>query len=118
MKCIKLYHDRTCTIINTSADLNLSILFYRELLKDHPFFYVPNVVDELSSQHVLTTELVSGFPLDKADDLPQELKNEVSPLSQSEFVYVAPLHKKHGDNYACHLYNSETWILMNLGSHK
>ncbi|XP_060790490.1 atypical kinase COQ8A, mitochondrial isoform X2 [Neoarius graeffei] len=50
---------------------------FQELLKDHPFFYVPNVVDELSSQHVLTTELVSGFPLDKADDLPQELKNEI-----------------------------------------
>ncbi|XP_076834603.1 atypical kinase COQ8A, mitochondrial [Brachyhypopomus gauderio] len=50
---------------------------FQELLKDHPFFYVPNVVDELSSQHVLTTELVCGFPLDKADGLPQELKNEI-----------------------------------------
>ncbi|XP_062863016.1 atypical kinase COQ8A, mitochondrial isoform X2 [Trichomycterus rosablanca] len=50
---------------------------FQELLKDHPFFYVPNVVDELSSQHVLTTELVSGFPLDKAEELPQELKNEI-----------------------------------------
>lgn len=57
-------------------------MLYRELLRGHPFFYVPNVVDELSSQHVLTTELVSGFPLDKADDLPQELKNEASsPLT-------------------------------------
>lgn len=81
-------------------------MFYRELLKDHPFFYVPNVVDELSSQHVLTTELVSGFPLDKADDLPQELKNEVSPLSQNECV----CHNTPQKNYACHLYNSETWI--------
>ncbi|XP_053365882.1 atypical kinase COQ8A, mitochondrial [Clarias gariepinus] len=50
---------------------------FQGLLRGHPFFYVPNVVDELSSQHVLTTELVSGFPLDKADDLPQELKNEI-----------------------------------------
>ncbi|XP_030625759.1 atypical kinase COQ8A, mitochondrial [Chanos chanos] len=50
---------------------------FQELLKDHPFFYVPDVIDELSSKHVLTTELVSGFPLDKADDLPQELKNEI-----------------------------------------
>ncbi|KPP71453.1 hypothetical protein Z043_109642, partial [Scleropages formosus] len=29
----------------------------KELLKDHPFFYVPEVIDELSSRHVLTTEL-------------------------------------------------------------
>ncbi|XP_066524619.1 atypical kinase COQ8A, mitochondrial [Hoplias malabaricus] len=50
---------------------------FQELLKDHPCFYVPSVVDELSSQLVLTTELVSGFPLDKADDLPQELKNDI-----------------------------------------
>uniref|UniRef100_A0A8C1I546 Atypical kinase COQ8A, mitochondrial n=1 Tax=Cyprinus carpio TaxID=7962 RepID=A0A8C1I546_CYPCA len=48
-----------------------------ELLKDHPFFYVPEVIDELSSQHVLTTELVPGFPLDQADGLSQELKNEI-----------------------------------------
>lgn len=50
---------------------------FKELLKDHPFFYVPEVIDELSSQHVLTTELVPGFPLDQADTLSQELKNEI-----------------------------------------
>ncbi|TWW69013.1 atypical kinase COQ8A, mitochondrial isoform X1 [Takifugu flavidus] len=50
---------------------------FRELLKDHPFFYVPEVIDELSSRHVLTTELVPGFPLDQAESLSQELKNEI-----------------------------------------
>ncbi|KAJ8377777.1 hypothetical protein AAFF_G00253930 [Aldrovandia affinis] len=50
---------------------------FKELLKDHPFFYVPDVIDELSSQHVLTTELVPGFPLDKADNLSQDLKDEI-----------------------------------------
>ncbi|KAG1963521.1 atypical kinase COQ8A, mitochondrial [Pimephales promelas] len=50
---------------------------FKELLKDHPFFYVPEVIDELSGQHVLTTELVPGFPLDQADALSQELKNEI-----------------------------------------
>uniref|UniRef100_A0A8C4RPQ2 ABC1 atypical kinase-like domain-containing protein n=1 Tax=Erpetoichthys calabaricus TaxID=27687 RepID=A0A8C4RPQ2_ERPCA len=44
---------------------------------DHPFFYVPAVIDELSSKHVLTTELVSGFPLDQATDLSQDLRNEI-----------------------------------------
>lgn len=52
-------------------------VWLRELLKDHPFFYVPEVIDELSSRHVLTIELVPGFPLDKAESLSQELKNEV-----------------------------------------
>ncbi|XP_012677863.1 atypical kinase COQ8A, mitochondrial [Clupea harengus] len=50
---------------------------FKELLRGHPFFDVPDVVEELSSRHVLTTELVSGFPLDKAEDLPQELRNEI-----------------------------------------
>ncbi|XP_051953888.1 atypical kinase COQ8A, mitochondrial [Xyrauchen texanus] len=50
---------------------------FKELLKDHPFFYVPDVIDELSSQHVLTTELVPGFPLDQAEGLSQDLKNEI-----------------------------------------
>lgn len=50
----------------------------RELLKDHPFFYVPEIVDELCSPHVLTTELVSGFPLDQAEGLSQEVRNEAS----------------------------------------
>uniref|UniRef100_A0A7N8Y554 Atypical kinase COQ8A, mitochondrial n=1 Tax=Mastacembelus armatus TaxID=205130 RepID=A0A7N8Y554_9TELE len=50
---------------------------FRELLKDDPFFYVPEVIEELSSSHVLTTELVPGFPLDKAEGLTQELKNEI-----------------------------------------
>uniref|UniRef100_A0A4W6EPF8 Atypical kinase COQ8A, mitochondrial n=1 Tax=Lates calcarifer TaxID=8187 RepID=A0A4W6EPF8_LATCA len=50
---------------------------FRELLKDHPFFYVPEVIEELSSSHVLTTELVPGFPLDQAESLTQELKNEI-----------------------------------------
>lgn len=52
-------------------------LFSRELLKGHRFFYVPDVVEALSSQHVLTTTLVPGFPLDQAADLSQELRNEV-----------------------------------------
>lgn len=50
---------------------------FRELLKDHPFFYVPEVIEELSSSHVLTTELVPGFPLDQAESLSQDLKNEI-----------------------------------------
>ncbi|MEE6473698.1 hypothetical protein FKM82_010143 [Ascaphus truei] len=50
---------------------------FKELLKDHPFFYVPAVVDELCSEHVLTTELVSGFPLDQAEQLSEEIRNEI-----------------------------------------
>lgn len=50
---------------------------FRELLKDHPFFYVPEIVDKLCSPHVLTTELITGFPLDQAEGLSQEVRNEI-----------------------------------------
>lgn len=50
---------------------------FQELLKDHPFFRVPEVIDELCNKQVLTTTLVPGFPLDKATHLPQELRNEI-----------------------------------------
>ncbi|XP_038654819.1 atypical kinase COQ8A, mitochondrial-like [Scyliorhinus canicula] len=51
---------------------------FRELVKDDPFFYVPRVIDHLSSKHILTTELVPGFPLDKAEELDQEIRNHIS----------------------------------------
>lgn len=38
---------------------------------------MPEIVDELCSPHVLTTELVTGFPLDQAEGLSQEVRNEV-----------------------------------------
>ncbi|XP_058471039.1 atypical kinase COQ8A, mitochondrial [Solea solea] len=50
---------------------------FQELLRGHPLFCVPDVIDELSSRHVLTTTLVPGFPLDKATELSQELRNEI-----------------------------------------
>lgn len=61
--------------VKTRCELPL----HRELLKDHPFFYVPEIVDELCSPHVLTTELITGFPLDQAEGLSQEVRNEVRP---------------------------------------
>lgn len=78
--------DTVCPVVDFLSQVlgvGLQLTFYtlccRELLKDHPFFYVPDVIDELSSPHVLTTTLVPGFPLDQATDLPQELRNEVCP---------------------------------------
>ncbi|XP_054651687.1 tatD DNase domain containing 3-like isoform X4 [Dunckerocampus dactyliophorus] len=50
---------------------------FQELLKDHPFFNVPDVIDELSGCHILTTTLVSGFPLERATEVTQEVRNEI-----------------------------------------
>ncbi|KAK7482191.1 hypothetical protein BaRGS_00026540 [Batillaria attramentaria] len=50
---------------------------FRELLKDDPILYVPEVISDLSTHHVLTTEFVEGLPLDKCTELDQETRNKV-----------------------------------------
>ncbi|XP_029475960.1 atypical kinase COQ8B, mitochondrial isoform X2 [Rhinatrema bivittatum] len=50
---------------------------FRRLLPDDPFFYVPKVIDDLTTRRVLTMELVSGVPLDHCVGLPQDIRNEV-----------------------------------------
>jgi aarF domain-containing kinase len=47
------------------------------MLENDSKFYVPEVIDELSSKQVLTTELIEGKPLDKITDLSQDVINEV-----------------------------------------
>lgn len=56
-------------------------LVFRKLLKDDPVFYVPEVIQELSSKEVLTSELVAGVTLDKLENVDQETRNMVSDLA-------------------------------------
>ena len=52
---------------------------FQKLIGDSdPVFYVPEVITELTTKRVLTTELVSGISLDKVEDLDQDTKNYVS----------------------------------------
>ncbi|CAN1199895.1 Protein ABC transporter 1, mitochondrial [Linum perenne] len=50
---------------------------FRTLISNKKGFYVPIVVDELSSKRVLTSELVSGVSIDKVTSLDQETRNYV-----------------------------------------
>ncbi|XP_064622079.1 atypical kinase COQ8B, mitochondrial-like [Lineus longissimus] len=50
---------------------------FRELLKDDPVFYVPEIISDLSSKQVLTSELVYGLPLDQCAKFDQETRNEI-----------------------------------------
>ena len=58
-------------------EYDLVCVISRSFLKDDPVFYVPEVIRDLSSKQVLTTELVSGVHLDKLDAHPQEIRNQV-----------------------------------------
>lgn len=50
---------------------------FRDLLSKSKGFYVPMVIDDISSKRVLTTELVSGIPIDKVALLNQGTRNYV-----------------------------------------
>ncbi|XP_071163945.1 atypical kinase COQ8B, mitochondrial-like [Mytilus edulis] len=50
---------------------------FKNFLKDNDSFYVPEVIDELSTKEILTTEYVEGLPLDQCVDLDQETRNKI-----------------------------------------
>ncbi|XP_027936948.1 protein ABC transporter 1, mitochondrial [Vigna unguiculata] len=50
---------------------------FRDLLAGVDGFYVPIVVDTISSKRVLTTELVYGITIDKVASLDQETRNHI-----------------------------------------
>lgn len=56
---------------------NCFIFNIRKLIGQHSQFYVPEVIDELTSKQVLTAELIEGTPLDKIGDVSQDVINEV-----------------------------------------
>ena len=49
----------------------------RNLLAGDDYLYVPEVIPDLSTRHVLTTEFVQGMPLDQCVDLDQDMRNKV-----------------------------------------
>lgn len=50
---------------------------FRELLKNMPEFYVPEVIEDLTSKQVLTTELIDGTSLDKIENVNQDTIDKV-----------------------------------------
>ena len=50
---------------------------FRELLQNDDSFYVPEVIDSLSTKRVLTTEFVYGSSLDKNTKWDKTITNKV-----------------------------------------
>ncbi|VDM93529.1 unnamed protein product, partial [Onchocerca ochengi] len=51
---------------------------FQRLLADDEHFYIPKVIDDLSTAHVLTTEYMEGIPVDKCMDEPQEVRDYIA----------------------------------------
>ncbi|ELT95038.1 hypothetical protein CAPTEDRAFT_4776 [Capitella teleta] len=83
---------------------------FRELLKDDPVFFVPEIIQDFSSEQVLTSELVSGISLDKAVTLDQETRNwicyQILRLCLKELFTLN--YMQTDPNWANFLYDSET----------
>ena len=61
----------------------------RKLLKDMPEFYVPEVIEDLTSKQVLTTELIDGTSLDRIENPDQDTINKVlMALELKKFSYL------------------------------
>ena len=82
----------------------------QEYLKDDPHWKVPDVVEDLCSQGVLTTTFAAGVAIDKAAELPQEerdyigtqlLRITLRELFEFRFMQTDP-------NFANFLYDSPT----------
>ncbi|KAK3696377.1 hypothetical protein QZH41_020250 [Actinostola sp. cb2023] len=81
-----------------------------KMIENQTHFYVPEVIDELTSKQVLTAELIEGTPLDKITDLNQDVINQVcrSVLElclKEVFVYQ---FMQTDPNWSNFFYNSET----------
>jgi aarF domain-containing kinase len=93
---------------------------FKALLEPYPIYYVPRVIDSLSTKHIFTTELVEGIPVDKCVDMDLETRQHVSRLVMGlclkelfEFRYM-----QTDPNWSNFLYNPETrqLILLDFGA--
>ncbi|KAJ8737939.1 hypothetical protein PYW08_000534 [Mythimna loreyi] len=51
---------------------------FKQLLAPYPEYFVPDVIDELCSPEVITTELIDGVPLDKLFDADYEIRVDIA----------------------------------------
>jgi len=73
---------------NCQSFYSLVIVYFRKGLEDEEIYGVPRLIPELSSKKVLTSELVSGLPIDKvAGSLGQDERNFVSVNFNSLLTY-------------------------------
>ncbi|XP_075990780.1 ubiquinone biosynthesis protein COQ8, mitochondrial isoform X2 [Anticarsia gemmatalis] len=93
---------------------------FKTMLQPFPEYFVPDVVDELCAQEVITTELIDGVPLDKFFDAPYEIKSDIAhKIMQLCLREMFVLRCMQTDpNWANFFYNPNTKqvILLDFGA--
>ncbi|XP_063373992.1 atypical kinase COQ8B, mitochondrial [Cydia amplana] len=93
---------------------------FKTLLAPYPEYFVPDVVDELCAQEVITTELIDGVPLDKFFDAPYDTRHDIAyKIMQLCLREMFVLRCMQTDpNWANFFYNPNTKqvILLDFGA--
>lgn len=93
---------------------------YKKFIDPYPEYYVPEVIDNLCTAEVFTTELIEGVPVDKCVDMDIETKEHICRLIMNlclkelfEFRYM-----QTDPNWSNFFYNSKTkqLILLDFGA--
>lgn len=93
---------------------------YKQLISPYNDYYVPTVIDELSTSQVFTTELVDGIPVDKCAEMDIETRERICKLIMrlclmELFVFR---YMQTDPNWSNFFYNPETkqLILLDFGA--
>lgn len=93
---------------------------FKELVEPYPYYFVPSVIDELSTGQILTTELIEGIPVDKCVDMDYESRKHICMLVMElclrelfQFRYM-----QTDPNWSNFFYNKDTkqLILLDFGA--
>ncbi|XP_065208683.1 atypical kinase COQ8B, mitochondrial [Planococcus citri] len=93
---------------------------FKQLLAPYPQYYVPEVIDELCTKGVFTSELIEGIPVDKCVDLDYNTRCHISMLihhlvlkEMFEFRYM-----QTDPNWSNFFYNTNTkqLVLLDFGA--
>ncbi|XP_028035462.1 atypical kinase COQ8B, mitochondrial [Bombyx mandarina] len=93
---------------------------FKTLLAQYPEYFVPDVIDELCAQEVITTELIDGVPLDKLFDASYETRvdiaSKIMKLCLREMFVLRCMQTD--PNWANFFYNTNTKqvILLDFGA--
>ncbi|XP_063218139.1 atypical kinase COQ8B, mitochondrial [Bacillus rossius redtenbacheri] len=93
---------------------------FKELLRDYPQYYVPDVIEELSTRQVFTSELIDGMPVDQCAGLDAAARHRVARLVMElclkelfQFLYM-----QTDPNWSNFFYNPDTdqLLLLDFGA--
>lgn len=93
---------------------------YKHLISPYNDYYVPSVIDELSTNQVFTTELVDGIPVDKCAGMDVETREHICKLVMRLCLMELFMfqYMQTDPNWSNFFYNPETkqLILLDFGA--